>query len=761
MSEQHIPDVTTSPILDKLLEFASFSASLQKLNNTDALWLCDIPTQDLVTASRQVTRQFADSTYNFCAIVNAKSGKCSEDCAWCAQSRRFRTAAPEYPLIRTEHVLQHARAVERAGIKRFSLVTSGRKLSPREVRETAEIVRNLKANTKLEICLSSGLLTKDELKLLHEAGVTRLHCNLESSAEFFPQVCTSHTSQDKIDTLLAARAVGMDLCSGGIIGMGESEADRIRLAVTLRNLQIPSIPINVLCPIPGTPLENQPALQTEELLRAVAIFRLINPRAYLRFAGGRARFSHNDQLLAMSAGINSAIAGDMLTTAGSAFKEDLDRVKKAGYRLEKDDPKTFDREHLWHPYAGTLTPPLTYRITGAKGVRIHLDNGQELIDGTSSWWCALFGYQHPKLVQAACSQAQTLSHVMFGGLTHDPAIELGQKLLRLVPAGLEKIFFCDSGSVAIEIAMKMAIQYQYACKRPKRTNFVTLRHGYHGDTWNAMSVCDPVSGMHTIFGKHLGSRYFIDSPTSRFDGSWNPADIDELRQCLSLHHEEIAALILEPIVQGASAMWFYHPRYLHEAAKLCRQYDILFIADEIATGFGRTGKTFACNWAEVAPDIMTIGKGLTGGMMTLAATLTTRHVADTISGTPPHALMHGPTFMANPLACRVACASLELFEQFDCETRVHAIEQHLKQALEELRGLPHVTDIRVCGAVGVVEIDHPVSLRELQPAFVQAGVWVRPFANLCYLMPPLVINPNDLKGLTDGFVHVMQSYLNK
>ena len=248
MSEQHIPDVTTSPILDKLLEFASFSASLQKLNNTDALWLCDIPTQDLVTASRQVTRQFADSTYNFCAIVNAKSGKCSEDCAWCAQSRRFRTAAPEYPLIRTEHVLQHARAVERAGIKRFSLVTSGRKLSPREVRETAEIVRNLKANTKLEICLSSGLLTKDELKLLHEAGVTRLHCNLESSAEFFPQVCTSHTSQDKIDTLLAARAVGMDLCSGGIIGMGESEADRIRLAVTLRNLQIPSIPINVLLP---------------------------------------------------------------------------------------------------------------------------------------------------------------------------------------------------------------------------------------------------------------------------------------------------------------------------------------------------------------------------------------------------------------------------------------------------------------------------------------------------------------------------------
>ncbi len=749
-------------IHQSLMDFARRRAESIDVSPEECRKLADIPTEILSTAAQEVTQRYAPKAFNFCSIINAKSGRCTENCAWCSQSRHFKTQAPEYPLADLETVLKHARAVEAAGVTRFSLVTSGRKLSPREVRETCAIVRELRNKTELEICLSAGLLTQSELQTLYEAGVARYHCNLESSPEYFKKLCTTHTVEDKIQTLKAAQAVGMQICSGGIIGMGESELDRVNLAIELVELDVPSIPINVLNPIPGTALENTPLITDEEIVRTVAIFRLIHPKAYLRFAGGRARLSEETQKKCLMAGINSAITGDMLTTVGNTLEHDRLLAQSVGYTDETTDDLTFDRMYLWHPYAGTLNPPVMHKVVGAKGVRLQLEDGTQLIDGTSSWWCALFGYGQPKLIEALQNQAQALSHVMFAGLTHAPAVELGRKLLRIVPQGLSKIFYADSGSVAVEIALKMALQYQQALGFSDRRTILTLRHGYHGDTWNAMSVCDPDEGMHRLFGSDLSiRRRFIESPTSTFAGDWNPADLDELKAILEKEGQSIAAFILEPIVQAAGAMRFYHPTYLKEAAELCRSYGVLLITDEIATGFGRTGRAFACDWAGITPDIMTIGKGLTGGMMTLSAVLTTQTIADTISSHAPFAMMHGPTYMANPLACRVACAALDLFEEIDWETNVRSIQSQLNDGLKLFRSHSEVVDVRVCGAIGVVELKSTADLRRLQPDFVRAGVWVRPFGRLAYLMPPLVMCEEDLSCLLEGFKSVLLPYLDE
>jgi len=417
--------------------------------------------------------------------------------------------------------------------------------------------------------------------------------------------------------------------------------------------------------------------------------------------------------------------------------------------------QAFEQAHVWHPYASMRNPLPAYAVKRAAGVRLEFEDGRSVIDGMASWWCAVHGYNVPELNAAIESQLTCMAHVMFGGLTHAPAAKLAERLLSIAPEGMQHVFFADSGSVSVEVAIKMALQYWQAQAKTKKTRLLTITHGYHGDTFGAMGVCDPQAGMHHLFSAMLPSHFFADAPTAESDATWDDDQIESFRSMIDEHHQQIAAVILEPIVQGAGGMRFYAPEFLRQVRRLCDHYDVLLICDEIATGFGRTGTLFACEQAQVSPDIMCVGKALTGGYMSLAAVLCSSRVCDGIHADGQGVLMHGPTFMANPLACAVALASIDLLLAGPWQQRVSAIEQQLKIGLEPCLASVQVAAVRVKGAIGVVEMKLPLDVQRVQQSLVEQGVWLRPFGRLLYTMPPFVMNRADVQQLTTAMCRVV------
>ena len=534
--------------------------------------------------------------------------------------------------------------------------------------------------------------------------------------------------------------------------------------LTSRGLSVLGMVINRTAPLPDSGIERGLLEDNAQTLAAIGARRGIPVLANLPCLGAPLDDTAWRSAAETLAPVRDALLSRLAATASAQQPNTAEQQALSGIAARPQSPQerlAFDRKHLWHPYTSALNPLPVFEAAGTRGCRIRLRDGRELVDGMSSWWCAIHGYGHPKLIRAVQRQAETMSHVMFGGLTHEPAVELARRLLAILPGNLEHLFYADSGSVAVEVALKMAVQYWQSRGRAGKTRFLVPRGGYHGDTQGAMSVCDPVTGMHGLFSGLLPGHLFVERPSCRFDSPFDPQSLRPMREALEAHAHSVAAVIHEPVVQGAGGMWFYHPDYLRGLRALCDAHEVLLIVDEIATGFGRTGRLFASEWADLQPDILCLGKGLTGGMLTLAATAASHAVAEGLEEAGPQqgggVFMHGPTFMANPLACAAGCASLDLLAATPWQERVAAIENGLAEGLAPCREMPGVRDVRVLGAIGVVEVDKPVDMARMQAFFVERGVWVRPFNRNVYLMPPYCIEPDELSRLTGAITEAVNT----
>ncbi|MSO73504.1 MAG: adenosylmethionine--8-amino-7-oxononanoate transaminase [Rhodospirillaceae bacterium] len=737
-----------------------------------------LPFPELMFQAQTVHRMnFDPREVQVSTLLSIKTGGCPEDCGYCPQSARYDTGLTASRLMEVADVLAEAQAAKAAGATRFCMGAAWRSPKDHDVEAVCAMIEGVKA-LGLESCATLGMLTPQQAIRLKGAGLDYYNHNLDTSAEFYGKIITTRTYADRLDTLANVRDAGINVCCGGIIGMGEGLEDRAGMITTLATLPAhpESVPINLLVQVKGTPLNGTLRLDPLDFVRTIAVARITMPRSMVRLSAGREDMSDEVQALCFLAGANSIFYGDRLLTTPNPG-EDHDRAlfdrlglvtmppregadwqaagvsgKRASVTPASNEPDWYESgsPHIWLPYTQMKTAPPPLAVARTHGSRIVLADGRELVDGIASWWTACHGYNHPHIRAAVARQLEIMPHVMLGGLAHEAALTLASRLAGLLPGDLSRVFFCDSGSVAVEVALKMATQYWLNQGVRSRSTFVAFKGGYHGDTIAAMAVSDPDESMHALFKGLLPRHHVIDLPQ-------DDASIAAFDQFLAEKADILAGMVVEPLVQGAGGMLFHNAAVLRCLRAAADRYGLVLICDEIFTGFGRTGAMFACEAAGIVPDIMTLSKALTGGTMTLAATVARGKIFDAFwSEDPAHALMHGPTYMANALACAAANASLDLFEREPRLAQIAAISKTLGQDLEVCRGLPGVKDVRVQGAIGVVEMNHIGDLNGLKRRFVDAGVWVRPFNNIIYLTPAFTIDAEDLAKLTRTIFEVLK-----
>ncbi|CAE7594197.1 bioB [Symbiodinium microadriaticum] len=717
--------------------------------------LFDLPFNDLLFQAQTAHRKYFDpNQVQMSTLLSIKTGGCPEDCKYCSQSASWDTPVKATKLMEPQEVIEEAKAAKAAGASRYCMGAAWREPKDRDMDDIVEMIEGVRG-LGLETCMTLGMLSEDQAKRLGEAGLDYYNHNIDTSPEFYGDIITTRTIDDRFETLERVRDAGINVCCGGIVGMGEERSDRAGMILALANLPVhpESVPINMLIQTEGTPVFGIHDIDPLEFVRTIAVSKITMPASIIRLSAGREWMSDEMQALCFMAGAGSIFIGPkLLTTKNPAQEKDESLFRRLGIeampvevKAEAPAEQTVEMQTVADPFA----------VSSTDGVRLTMADGRELIDGTSSWWTSCHGYNHPHIRKAVADQMEKMPHVMMGGIIHEPAARLADRLAALAPGDLNHVFFSDSGSVSVEASMKMAVQHWRNKGLGGRHKFISFMGGYHGDTIAAMSVCDPEDGMHALFGDFLQDQYVVPLPETA-------ETYNQFEQVLIDHGSECAAIMLEPLVQGAGGMKMHDAEVLRNIRDLADRYDLLIIADEIMTGFGRTGSMFACEEAGIVPDIMTLSKALTGGTMPMAATIARSHVFDAfLDDDAGKAFMHGPTFMGNALGCAAAHASLDLFEQEPRLEQVAHIERRLTQSFAQAEAIPGVKDVRVKGAIAALQMEALPDLDGLKKGFVDAGVWVRPFADVIYLMPSFTIDDKDLSALMDRTLEVTGNWAQK